>query len=296
MYADIKKTCVEAGCGQEFWWTAGEQEYFEDNQLKPPRRCPDCRNKRKARQAQNSTALVPAQSTAVATRVPNLPALPEFPKEFTDRAALFADIQQLLNEATAAVIPQKASFFQKLFGIDPVAKQLAKKMQAARTADDLVQQRTALFEHLQQMVVAATNAELARLQAHIKLQEAQLRALELQEQINQRRALSGDRLTTQQLREHLDQKKLREAVIVEVKDPDESVIQDHRRNTRSRARAGQAHLSDFLAAVEEVCRRRFSMHEKALRIRKLLDTFEMSEDALPQRARQILESAETING
>ena len=276
------------------------EEQVEKTGVAPEKDADAYRAKKKARQAQTSAAIVlaksrGAQSTVLATVGPNLPALPEFPKEFTDRAALFADIQQLLNEATAAVIPEKASFFQKLFGIDPVAKQLAKKMEAARTADEMVQQRTALFEHLQQMIVAATNAELARLHAHIKLQEAQLRAIELQEQIHQRRGLSGERFQTQQLREHLDQKKLRAAASEGDRDADEIIIDDHRKNIRSRVKAGQVVLSDFLDAVKQVCDSQFPIHEKALRIRKVLDTFEMGEDALPARAHRILQANEVAS-
>src|SRR5262245_49234128 len=45
-YADKNLTCRE--CGQEFAWTAGEQEFYASRGLMhPPSRCPSCRRARK---------------------------------------------------------------------------------------------------------------------------------------------------------------------------------------------------------------------------------------------------------
>lgn len=300
MYADVQKTCVD--CGANFWWTVGEQEFFEQMGYVPPKRCQDCRAKKKARQAyqpETDTALVPAKSgrksAVLVPRGPQLPALPEFPREFTDRASLFADIQQLLGEATAPVMDRRRSFFEWLRGVDVKAEQIARKMQAAHTADDLVQQRTALFEHLQQMIAAATNAELARLHAHIRLQEAQLQAIELQEQINQRRALAGQRFQTQQLREHVEQRRLLQSVEEKPEDEEQTIIEEHRQTLRAKARSRQKVLSDFLQQIDLICRTRLTVHEKSLRIRAMLDAFEMDEDSLPENARRILKRAERLN-
>jgi len=42
------KTLVCSDCGQEFVFTAGEQEFYESRGLlNEPRRCPDCRQVRK---------------------------------------------------------------------------------------------------------------------------------------------------------------------------------------------------------------------------------------------------------
>jgi CxxC-x17-CxxC domain-containing protein len=47
MYATDKVlTCSD--CGQEFTFTASEQQFFADRQFTEPRRCPSCRAARKA--------------------------------------------------------------------------------------------------------------------------------------------------------------------------------------------------------------------------------------------------------
>lgn len=46
-YQDKTLTCRD--CGQEFVWTAGEQEFYEQRgYTNPPSRCPACRAKNKA--------------------------------------------------------------------------------------------------------------------------------------------------------------------------------------------------------------------------------------------------------
>jgi CxxC-x17-CxxC domain-containing protein len=46
-YTDQTLTCRE--CGQQFTWTAGEQEFYASRGLMhPPSRCPACRQARKA--------------------------------------------------------------------------------------------------------------------------------------------------------------------------------------------------------------------------------------------------------
>lgn len=47
-YQDIEATCVEQDCGSGFTITAGEQEFFADKGMTLPKRCPSCRQKRKA--------------------------------------------------------------------------------------------------------------------------------------------------------------------------------------------------------------------------------------------------------
>jgi len=45
-YPDKTLVCVD--CARTFTWTAGEQEYFaEKGFTEPPKRCPDCRRKKK---------------------------------------------------------------------------------------------------------------------------------------------------------------------------------------------------------------------------------------------------------
>ena len=46
MYTDRTLTCAD--CGQDFVFTAGEQEFYASKGFSSdPRRCPDCRRKRK---------------------------------------------------------------------------------------------------------------------------------------------------------------------------------------------------------------------------------------------------------
>lgn len=46
VFEDIVLRCVE--CGEEFVFTAGEQAFYSDKGLlNEPRRCPDCRNRRR---------------------------------------------------------------------------------------------------------------------------------------------------------------------------------------------------------------------------------------------------------
>src|SRR4051794_41847729 len=48
-YQDRTLTCAD--CGQQFTWTAGEQEFYAQRGLtNEPRRCPDCRRARKSQQ------------------------------------------------------------------------------------------------------------------------------------------------------------------------------------------------------------------------------------------------------
>ncbi len=42
------KTCIEPGCGQQFVIEERERAYFERNGLQQPKRCKDCRARRKA--------------------------------------------------------------------------------------------------------------------------------------------------------------------------------------------------------------------------------------------------------
>jgi DNA-directed RNA polymerase subunit RPC12/RpoP len=43
---DLYLVCVD--CGKGFLFTAGEQVYFAQKQLTPPKRCHECRQRRKA--------------------------------------------------------------------------------------------------------------------------------------------------------------------------------------------------------------------------------------------------------
>ncbi|MBI4032614.1 zinc-ribbon domain containing protein [Candidatus Berkelbacteria bacterium] len=49
MYQDQTLTCRD--CGQQFVWTAGEQEFYAQKGLSAPSRCKECRAKKKAERA-----------------------------------------------------------------------------------------------------------------------------------------------------------------------------------------------------------------------------------------------------
>ena len=48
MYAQSDRTLSCADCGQEFVFSASEQQFYADRQFSEPRRCPSCRASRKA--------------------------------------------------------------------------------------------------------------------------------------------------------------------------------------------------------------------------------------------------------
>lgn len=50
---DQTLTCCD--CSQQFPFTQGEQDFYQDKGLTPPRRCKDCRAAKKARQAAGGT-------------------------------------------------------------------------------------------------------------------------------------------------------------------------------------------------------------------------------------------------
>lgn len=43
---DMNLNCID--CSAEFMWTESEQEFYASKSLQQPRRCKDCRQKRKA--------------------------------------------------------------------------------------------------------------------------------------------------------------------------------------------------------------------------------------------------------
>ena len=51
--SDELLTCAD--CSGPFTFSVGEQTFFAQNSLKPPKRCPDCRKKRKADKSRDET-------------------------------------------------------------------------------------------------------------------------------------------------------------------------------------------------------------------------------------------------
>ncbi len=54
MYAQSDRTLTCADCGQEFVFSASEQQFYADRQFTDPRRCPSCRASRKAARGDSS--------------------------------------------------------------------------------------------------------------------------------------------------------------------------------------------------------------------------------------------------
>ena len=44
------RTLICQECGREFFWSAGEQEFYQEKGLSEPKLCPICRGKKKARE------------------------------------------------------------------------------------------------------------------------------------------------------------------------------------------------------------------------------------------------------
>lgn len=44
-FMNVMLTCAD--CKHPFLWSAGEQEFYDEHELSEPRRCRDCREKRK---------------------------------------------------------------------------------------------------------------------------------------------------------------------------------------------------------------------------------------------------------
>lgn len=47
-FKPITKTCVEETCGKPFVIGAGEQRFYFSKEMTLPKRCPECRQRRKA--------------------------------------------------------------------------------------------------------------------------------------------------------------------------------------------------------------------------------------------------------
>lgn len=63
-FRDVSITCID--CNREFIWTAGEQVFFRDKNLKnPPKRCKACKQAKNERIA----AIAAAQATGVRQRI-----------------------------------------------------------------------------------------------------------------------------------------------------------------------------------------------------------------------------------
>ena len=154
MNADIQKTC--AHCGQDFWWTVQEQEGFAQRRLRSPKRCPDCRPARKGASARQAHALVRRQPSSTAMSFPEL-----------KQPLITEDIQRLIVEASAPVEDRPRTFSEWCNGEDVREKQLAKKIQAGRTANVLVKQRAEFMASVSEIAKKADDFRHERLEAQL---------------------------------------------------------------------------------------------------------------------------------
>lgn len=72
MYEDQTLTCGDCSC--EFTFTAGEQEFYASKDLSAPKRCGDCRQKKRdERQTQRQDTEVTCAGCGTQTTVPFVP-------------------------------------------------------------------------------------------------------------------------------------------------------------------------------------------------------------------------------
>lgn len=60
---DQQIVCLE--CGRSFTWSAGEQRYYAERSLQPPKRCRDCRAHRRAEQQPGMAPVLPVKPVPI---------------------------------------------------------------------------------------------------------------------------------------------------------------------------------------------------------------------------------------
>lgn len=209
--------------------------------------------------------------------------LASMPPMFTE------DIKRLLLEASAPVEDRLRTFSEWWNDTDIQARQLANKVQAGQTANTLVKQRLELMTLLADIADRETGERRRQL-------ETQLAELELEHKIAELQSLQSVRLETQRV---FHEQKLQNLTNPPPPPPPpvparERVLTEHRENRSARARAANERLDDFFSDIRLACERRTDIHERALRIRQVLEVYEMDEDALPAEARRILTADEGL--
>lgn len=240
-------------------------------------------NVKKVSPEESPSSPVEPEIVALASTAP-LPALsaPEL-----DQPLMTPAIKQLVDEAAAPVVGRRRTLSEWLNDVDIREKQLAHKIQAGRTAVVLVQQRTELIAAVGEMVRTASGIRRQILEDHL----AELR---LQDEIVEHVAVRNGRLRTQIALEQERQRQLLEPPAPPPPQPSERdlVLAEHRQDRLDRAKAGDQMLEDFLREVHLICESRAGIHERALRLRNLLDVFEIDEESMPADARWILRTSE----
>jgi hypothetical protein len=197
------------------------------------------------------------------------------------------------------------------------------KIERARLANALIEQKTAIVKGLKAAAIAANElmnvrneADRRVLQERVEQEKASLELLRLQterlqieadrlkveEEIAQRQALRDDRIKTQQLEETRRQVLLLNEISPppipapppspEVKDPVEQAIEDHRTQLSARNAIKQNTISDFLSELVVIYNARMDDDEKASRIRALMETYRQDAEKLPTKVRTFLNEVE----
>ena len=72
---NVDKTLTCADCGQEFTFTASEQDFYAERGFTEPRRCGSCRAARKAQRGDRGGGIVAAPAAATAAAAATAPAV-----------------------------------------------------------------------------------------------------------------------------------------------------------------------------------------------------------------------------
>ncbi|HVZ23399.1 MAG TPA: hypothetical protein VG871_20145 [Vicinamibacterales bacterium] len=270
-----------AVCGQNFTWSHAESST-------PPTCCPDHRG----------VAATSATAASLSRRLPTSTSLANFPN--LQQLLAGDDLKQLLAEASRPIEHRSRTFLEWFNDVDIINQQVQEKFAAGDTLQSFMEQRLTLFDTLAKAARRVEDFQHERL-------EAELKTLTLEDEINEELALRSIRVATKVARAVAEyQKALQPDRSGEVRQESapapkrqkpakterERVLDDVRRDRKARVHAADDMMRDFLREIDIAAGCRASIHERALRIRVLMDVFEQDEESLPGSARWILHVAE----
>jgi len=279
-----------AVCGAPFSWPPNGSYPGQFDGVDPPTCCLKHR----------AVIVTPRQMSAMPTRqMMPTEALARFPD--VQDFLIGDDIQQLTQMASRPLEDRRRTFMEWIKGIDPRDEQLRVKFAAGRLANDLMEQRVTLVETLMEVARRADAFRRERL-------EAELTTLKLEDEIEDYHSLRELRRAMKLEAAAQEYQRLIEAgrpkpapakvepaqVAAPVVDERERVLGEFRRDRQARLDGVDQMLQDFLREVHFICGSRASVHERALRLRQLLDIFELDEDTLPSDAQWLLRAAERM--
>jgi hypothetical protein len=222
-----------------------------------------------------------------------MPELP-IPRILQDRHLLFNDIAALLHEASQPVTTRGKSFMEWLRGIDPQAEHLARKMAAQRNADELVVQRTQLFNHLQQMINAATEAEIAEIRRHVRVRQAYWEAMEAEQASRHQWALREARARTELAEEFVRHQRLLSPAPEPAADTQALAdpISQERYRRRQITSGKRALIRDCVNEMRHLFDANMDDDERRAHMRAVLDSYEMEVEDMPKYVQRFLRSAD----